>query len=106
MVGLLDVDKYGRLLILCYSFLFWSQCNRSFQVVIVTTAFLSMGLAIGVEVVASNCTSCIMPLLSMAMFMFVSGLWLGLSPWRKGGQHSTFMFSTFREAFWHFAGLS
>lgn len=77
-------------LMVCYAFLFWSQCNRFFQTVLATIALLSLGLAIVVEALASNFTSGVMPLLSIAMFMFVSGLWLGLSPWRKGGLHVVF----------------
>ncbi len=77
-------------LLICYSFLFISQSTRSFQIVSTTGAVLSLGLAIAIEALASNFTSAIMPLVSLAIAMFVAGLWMGLMPWRKDGLQVVF----------------
>jgi len=77
-------------LLVCYSFLFISQSTRSFQIVSTAVAVLSLGLAMAIEALASNFTSAIMPLVSLAIAMFVAGLWMGLLPWRKDGLQIVF----------------
>ena len=72
-------------LMACYGFLFLSRCNRSSQILATAVVILSLSLAISIEAVASNFTSAIMQLVSLAILMFVSGLWVGLNPWRKDG---------------------
>ena len=77
-------------LLVCYSFLIISQSTRSVQIVSTTVAVLSLGLAIAIDALASNFTSAIMPLVSLAIAMFVAGLWMGLTPWRKDGLQIVF----------------
>ncbi len=77
-------------LIACYGFLFFSQCTRAIQVAAVATVIVCFCLSVLVESLASNHTSAIMPLVWLASFMFVIGVWAGLKPWQKEGLHVVF----------------
>lgn len=77
-------------LVVCYAFLFWSQCNRFFQTLLAMIVIFCVAFAIAIEAFTSNFRSGIMPLLAIALFMFVFGLWLGLSPWHNGGLRVVF----------------
>ncbi len=74
-------------LLACYGFLYLSRCARSMQILAIAVVILSLFTAISIEAIASNFTSAIMPLVSLAIVMFVSGLWVGLNPWRRDGLH-------------------
>lgn len=72
-------------LMACYGFLFLSRRGSIFQFTVAATVVLSLSLAILIEAIACNYTSAVMPLVSLAIFMFVVGVWAGFKPWQNEG---------------------
>ena len=87
-IGMMSVSCLP--LLLCYGYLLFSQCARSFQWVVAIIGVFSLGMTIAIEALASDFTSSIMPLVSMGIFMFVGGLWAGLKPWQNDGLQVVF----------------
>lgn len=74
----------------CYGFLYLSQCSQSFRLTATAVLVFGLLLTMAIEALASNYTSSIMPLVSLAIFMFVGGLWVGLRPWQNDGLQVVF----------------